>query len=121
MDEGLKGRKVLCALLFGTNPEIDFHAGWISLSSGKCTLHRIMHLTSFGITRPLHNHEVSRIILVKNLNILEHRRCSPACEVETGLGIKGIPVTGVSMLVDPRGNPPVLEGLLRSKAVKHDL
>src|SRR5712692_2716897 len=118
MDKGFKGWKVVGILLFRTDPEIDFHSGWVSFASRQSPLYGIADLLGLGIAGSFHYHEMGIIVLVHDLIVFQHRGRSPSGKVEPGFRIQGIAVSGVTMFIDPCRNASILERSLCGEPIK---
>ena len=58
MDEGFKGRKILCVCLGRADPEVDLHPGGICLAARKCPPSRIVNRMCQAIAGSFHDHEM---------------------------------------------------------------
>src|SRR5215204_377327 len=118
MHKSFKRRKVFGVLLFGSYPQVDFHPGRISFTTGERTFHWISHFMALAITGALHHHEVGVIVLLERLIVLEHRRSSPSREVKPCLRVQWIAIAGITVFINSCGNASILERLLGAKTVK---
>src|SRR3989442_10144445 len=95
MDEGLKGREVFGVLVLRSHPQVDLHPGRIGLPAREGPLYRITDLVGLRVPGPFHHHKVGRIVFEQEVAVLEDIRLAPSRQVEPGLWIEWIAVSGV--------------------------
>lgn len=122
MDERFKRGGVARVLFLRSNPEIDFHAGWIGFTTGQRPLRRIAGLVGLGIAGPFHHHEMGIVVLIEHLIVLVHRSRDPPSEIEPGFGVQRIAVARVIMFVNFGCDASILKrgfAANRSKTVRY--
>jgi hypothetical protein len=88
--------------------------------SRKRPVDRIVDFMSLAIAGSFHHHEVCIVVLVQDLIVFPHRRCSPSSKIQPRFRIQGIAVAGVAMFINACRNAAILERSLRTEPIKDD-
>src|SRR3989441_11762063 len=81
-------------------------------------LYRITDLVGLRVPGPFHHHKVGRIVFEQEVAVLEDIRLAPSRQVEPGLWIEWIAVSGVPVLIHAGRDPAVLIWSGPCKSVK---